>query len=387
MNRLLSVWIIVLLAGLLSGSCKQAAPPAPAEELKAPAAKATGSVSRAAWEQEWESVLAGARKEGALSFMGSVGGPFRDVGAEKHLKEKYGLTMDIIAGGASELIPKLVAERRAGILRGDVFILSTASMANGLKPSGLTESLDRIIFLPEALDPKAWYKGDVPWVDKDHNQIALLGLPMAPVVVNTEVVKPGEIKSYRDILNPKWKGRIALMDPTQSGAGTMWFQAMAEGIMDLNYLREFARQEPTITRTDRLMGEWVSRGRYPISVGLGNKIVEEFKRVGSPIESVIPAEGTYVYTSSGAIVMLKNPEHPNAAKLFVNWILTKEGITWLSRAYGGQSSRVDVPTDFLDQKQLRQPGVKYLNLDSEELAMKGPEYYKLAAEVFAGSLK
>lgn len=158
MGRLLWLSVLLLLVGSMFGGCQQSVPSA-AEATGAPAAKATAGVTKAAWEQQWDNVQAGARKEGQLSFMGSVGGPFRNLGVDKYLTQKFGLTMDIVAGGASELIPKLTAQRRAGITVGDVFMLSTSSMLNGLKPNDLTESLDQIVFLPEVLDPKAWYQG------------------------------------------------------------------------------------------------------------------------------------------------------------------------------------------------------------------------------------
>ncbi|MBI4332261.1 MAG: extracellular solute-binding protein [Chloroflexi bacterium] len=387
MNRLLLVSIIILLAGLLSGSCRQAVAPSPVEEEKGPAAGISTGASKPAWEQQWDNTTAEAKKEGKLVFIGSGGSALREVGMDKLLREKFGIAVELIGGGASEIIPKLVAERRAGLYLEDVFVLSTNSFINQLKPNGLTEPLDKMIILPEALDTKAWYNGDLPWVDKDHHQLALLAMPAATILINTELVKPDEIKSYRDLLNPKWKGKIVLVDPSQSGGGASWFSAMAEGIMDLNYLREFAKQEPVISRDDRLMGEWIARGKYPVSVGLGSKIVEEFRRAGAPIQVISAAEGTFVETASAALTVMKNPAHPNAAKLFANWILTREGITFMARAYGGQAARVDVPTDFLDPKQVRQPGVNYLDSNNEQYSIRKGEYLKVAAQIFAGSLK
>ncbi|MBI4332250.1 MAG: extracellular solute-binding protein [Chloroflexi bacterium] len=379
--------VIVLLLGLVSIGCVQTPPLAPADEGKTTASKATTTSSRPAWEQRWNDLAAAARKEGQLAIFGSVSGALRNIGLDKHLDQKFGLGVEFVGGKASEILPKLLATYRAGLYVGDIFILSPTTGMNQLKPAGVTEPLDQVIFLPEALDPKAYYKGELPWVDKDHHQLAMLAMPVAPIVINTDMVKPDEIKSYRDLLNPKWKGKIVMVDPTGAGAGNDWFSAMAEGIMDLNYLREFARQETVINRDSRLMAEWIARGRYPIIVGLKRDEVAEFQRVGAPIQMITPQEGTYVGTDSGGLVLLKNAAHPNASKLFVNWVMTREGQEFISRAYGGQSARVDVPTDFIDAKQVRQPGMNYLNTTTEEYALKLPGYYKVAAEMFASSLK
>ncbi len=387
MKRLLIVPVIVMLLGVFVLGCQPSAPPPKADAPATAAPTAAASVAKAAWEQRWDTTVAEARKEGKLVFIGSGGGALRDFGMDKALSEKFGLSLELIGGGASEVIPKLAAERRAGLYLEDVFILSTNSMINELKPGGLTQSLDSELFLPEAMDPKAWYKGEIPWIDKEHHQLALLAMPAGTILMNTDLVKPGEIKSYRDLLNPKWKGNIVLVDPTQSGGGASWFSAMAEGIMDVNFLREFAKQNPVISRNDQLSGEWVARGKYPISVGLGAKIVESFRKAGAPIQVASPAEGTFVETASAGLTILKNPAHPNAARLFANWIMTKEGILFMSKAYGGQSARVDVPTDFLDPLLVRQPGVKYLDSNNEAYTLKKAEYSKLAAEIFAASLK
>lgn len=386
MKRLLWASIAIMLVGSLLAGCQQSVPSA-AEATGGPAAKATAGASKPAWEQQWDNTVAEARKEGKLVFLGAGGAQLRDVGMDKTLNQQFGLTLELVGGRASEITTKIVAEQRAGIYSGDIFLLSAITFINLLKPNGLTESLDHVIFLPEALNPKAWYKGELPWIDKDHHQLGLLAVPVATVLINTDMVKPAEIKSFRDLLNPRWKGKIVLVDPTQLGAGAEWFSAMAEGIMDLNYMRELAKQEPVVTRDDRLAVEWVARGKYPITIGPATRIVEEFKVAGAPIKAFSPVEGTYVGTSSAALTVLKNPVHPNAAKLFANWIMTREGITWVSKAYGGQSARVDAPTDFLDPDQLRQPGMKYLDSSNEEYSMRQAQYLKLSAEVFAGSLK
>ncbi|MBI4330138.1 MAG: extracellular solute-binding protein [Chloroflexi bacterium] len=386
MNRLLWISLIILVVGSASLGCREATQPPPSE-AGTPLAKVAAPASKAAWELQWDTTVAEARKEGKLLFLGSIGGAFKDIGLDRYLHEKFGITMDIMAGGASELIPKMESERRAGLYLEDVFLLSPGTMVNSLKPAGLTQSLDQILFLPEVLDPRAWYKGELPWVDKEHHQLNLLAMPIGGVAINTELVKPEEIKSYRDLLSPKWKGKMVLVDPTQSGGGLVWFTAMAEGIMDLNYLRELARQEPVISRNDRLMVEWVARGRYPVLLGIRTDLVAEMQRAGAPIQFMSLADGAYVSTSSGGLTVLKNPSHPNASKLFANWILTKEGGTWVSKAFGGQSTRVDVPTDAVDPKQLRQPGVKYIDGSTEQFALKQWELMKVAQEIFSSSLK
>ncbi len=328
-----------------------------------------------------------ARKEGKLVIVSGAAAALRKVGMDKNLADKFGITVEYTAGLPSEVIPKVLAERRAGLYLEDIILSGGTNIIGVLKPAGVLEPLDEILFLPESMDPKAWYKGEVPWVDKEHLVVATLAIPKSSVIINTNQLKREDIKSYRDLLDPKWKGRIILSDPTKAGNGSGWFSGIMEGIMDLDYLRAFAKQQPVISRDERQMLEWVSQGKYPILVGGREEVMVEFVRAGAPIELMNPREGTYVTTSSAAVTMLKNAPHPNAAKLFANWMLTKEGGTFFSLAFGGQSGRVDVPTDHIDPSQLREPGVKYINSSNEEYALRQNDYLKLAQQIFADQLK
>ena len=80
--------------------------------------------------------------------------------------------------------------------------------------------------------------------------------------------------------------------------------------------------------------------------------------------------------------MVKKAPHPNAAKVFINWILSKEGQIFYSRALGVQSARLDVPTDFQDPLSVRQPGIKYFNASTEEVLLSEPEHRKIIIEIF-----
>ena len=97
---------------------------------------------------------------------------------------------------------------------------------------------------------------------------------------------------------------------------------------------------------------------------------------------MIPKEGTYLSGSTGDVGIINRAPHPNAARLFANWLLTKEGQTLWSKAELVQSARLDVPTDFLPVEKIRDPKVKYLWADSEEFLLQQPEQGKIAREIF-----
>lgn len=86
--------------------------------------------------------------------------------------------------------------------------------------------------------------------------------------------------------------------------------------------------------------------------------------------------------------MINKPAHPNAAKVFLNWFLSREGQTVFTRAHGGHSARIDVPTEGLDPDLVRKPGVKYfVGADSEAFLIKEDKTRELATDIFGHLMK
>ncbi len=257
---------------------------------------------------------------------------------------------------------------------------------DSLGPEGAADPLDSVLTLPEVLDKKAWWGGDYIWVDPSHFHMMFLALPRAPLTINTDYVKSDDIKSYRDLLVPKWKGKITCFDPTISGAGREIFALLGD-VMGKDYLKQLGDQQPVITRDRRLPMEWVARGKYPIGIGIGPDVQLEFKNLGAPTRTVTPAEGTFISGSGGGVLLMNKAPNHNAAQVFVNWLLSREGQTAASKAYGGQSAREDVPTDFLDPEVIRQPGVKYKPTFDLAYLREADSYAKIAQEMWAPLMK
>jgi len=370
----LSLFILSVLFVIGSASSTGAAP-----------AKATVRVSPAKnnWKQEWDKCLSGAKKEGHVVVASSIGQEVRNA-LGKAFTGKYGVEVEFIQGKPTELIPKVMAERRAGIFSVDLFVGGPGGIDSVLAPAGVLELVGNELLLPEVLDKKAWWEGELLWIDQEQRyHLVFLADIHYPITINTNLVKNDEIKSYRDLLNPKWKGKIAWFDPTVAGAGLAAFIGLAN-LMDIQFLRDLGKQELIFTRDLRSQGEWVARGKYPIGIGVKYELLTEFIQAGIPI-SVNPAtEGAFV-TSAG-IALMKNAPNPNAAKLFLNWLLSREGQIVASKAYGRQSAREDVPTDFLGKFGVRKPGVQYVKVD-RITAQKGKEYEKIAQEMWGHLMK
>lgn len=303
-------------------------------------------------------------------------------------KNRYGINLEIVSGRGGELMTKLIAERRAGVFYGDVIITGTNTFFGQTEPEGIADLLEPALILPEILDSKNWYGGDLNWGDKGKKSLQIFAFPMPNVAINTGLVKPGEIKGLRDLLNPKWKGKIIMNDPTISGSGLKGFSVLAFQILDLDYFRQLARQEPLITRDQRQQTEWLAQGKYPVLVFPILPQLTPFKQAGAPVDSVLAEEGTYITRSGGAVSLISRAAHPGAASVLINWIFSKEGLTHISKNTGSQSSRIDIPTDFLDSTIVRQPGVKYFTeADSKEWTARDDDFKKAALEIFKNLLK
>ncbi len=343
---------------------------------------AAGPVKAAAppWEQEWAGWLAKAKKEGKLTIYTTAGSEVRQA-LQNGFSKKYGLEIETVSGRGGELTQKIETERRAGLYLADVYMGGPTTMLNVLKPAGVLERIEPLLILPEVRERTAWVGGRLPFLDKDGALVGVRFSPQTYLTVNTTLVKEGEIKSLRNLLEPKWKGRIAMQDPTVEGIAQEILAMVGEKIMDWNYVEKLARQEPVILRDDRLLGEWVARGKYPLGFGLKIDVIKELAKAGAPLGFPVLEEGTHVSPGAGCFSLLGKSPHPFAKRIFVNWLLSKEGMTIYSRASMTGSARLDVPTDHLPESEIRKPAIKYAVADGAFYLTK-PEFETRLKAIF-----
>lgn len=344
-------------------------------------APAIATVTKPAWEGEWQKALETVKKEGRLVIYGAPLGETR-LALMETFRKTYGIPVEYIGAMESLIAEKSLTERRAGIYLSDVYIGGAGSGLNILKANKAFDPLEPLLLLPEVTDTKIWWGEKLPWVDKEKFLLAFLGYVNWPFAINSELVRSEEIKSFRDVLNPKWKGKMVMSDPVFTGTGRFFFGGMGMQIMGIEYMRELAKQEPIITRDWRQQAEWVARGKYAIAVAPYPAYILEFMNAGAPIKFIIPVEGSYLTAGSGNVAFFNKAPHPGAAKVFINWLLSKEGQTLFSKTYIRQSLRVDLPTDYLDPEILRQPGVKYASTMGEDYILQEPKNNELAREIF-----
>ncbi len=341
--------------------------------------------------QDWNSLVDAAKKEGKVVIYTSWGPPTR-MAITKAFKAKYGIDVEFsLFSRTSELLAKVQTEERAGLHLADVFGAGSNAFYSLLKPAGVLGAMEPMLVLPEVIDGRNWRSGRVPFLDKEKTFIAMVSVLQRNIFYNTDMVKKGEITDYLDILKPRYKGKIIMNDPTITGAGGDFMIHLSVNIWDLArakaYLTQLVgQQQIVIERDNRIQVESVARGKYPIGLAPNTDTLTNLLNAGAPLDVVYFKQGVREGAAAGDIGVPTKQAHPNAAKLFVNWLLTKEGQTVFSKGFGNPSRRTDVTSEGFNLMFLPQPGEK-LFPESEEYMRRANEVLKMAKQVISAANK
>jgi iron(III) transport system substrate-binding protein len=311
------------------------------------------------WQAEWERVLQAAKQEGVVSLLGTTGVDVRDA-LTLPFQKAYGIQVDYFGGSGSQQATRVSAERRAGKYAWDIFVGGTTTGFTSMIPIKAFDSLDPALILPDVKDPKNWRGGGIEFVDPGRQMAVMTPTHRVILIVNSAAVDPNSFKSYKDLLNPKWKGQIAIDDPRRSGPGQASFTFFyLHPELGPDFIRALARQELTVFRDPSQLVNLVGQGKYPILIGPRDTMLADALKRSLPISIVNPRtvrEGSDISPASGNVAMFNRAPHPNAAKVYINWLLSKEGQTDHARALGTVSSRLDVPLDNAEPWKVPQPG-------------------------------
>lgn len=378
--------IIVTFMFLAAAACRSGGPPAESKETVSTKVEMQPVSQGQTWEAEWNRTIAQAKKEGKVFVYATS--QVRD--AFKVFKDKYGIEVEVVVGRGGEISTRLLGEKRASLSLADVYQGGATTLMTAIKLAGVLSSMDKILVLPEVLDESKWLNSRIPYVDKEKMVISFIAGTDPDYVVNTNLVRLDELKNYMDVLNPKWKGKIVMNDPTTAGSGLKWFGLVVRASLGMEkgkeYMRNLAKQEPAITRDQRLQMDWLAMGKYAIAIAPQRELIDEFQKLGARIAPVELFEIADISPGSGNVALINNAPHPNAARLFINWLLTKEGQTAYVQVFGSPSARLDVPTTGLDPTTIPDPKKKYFVPD-DGFYLGQTEMRELAVEIFGPLLR
>jgi iron(III) transport system substrate-binding protein len=309
---------------------------------------ASAQVVTSAVNQQWQKIVDAGQKEGKVTVSIPATAEMRKQ-VEDSFKKKFGIDVEVFTARGSAAVRRMADEFRAGVRYFDLHIGGSNSAVSGLLDEGVLDPIEPWMVLPEVKDPKYWWGGHM-WVDNAKRYIyAFQAYITESLWCNTDLVKPNEIRSLDDFLNPKWKGKIGFLDPRSPGAGdSNWsFLWSAKGE---EYLKKLVAQDLLLGRDQRVLAESLAKGRVAVMIGLTYYSYAPFIKAGLPIKSLpMMKEGTFGTAGSGNLAIIKSPAHPNATKVFVNWLLSREGQEVVPRALGQATRRLDVDTQWLKQ--------------------------------------
>jgi iron(III) transport system substrate-binding protein len=373
---------------LFSAGCQTAQPPPSTGAASSTPARsstpggAAGDSPPADWQPQWDALVAAARQEGTVVLGGAPPTPETRQELPEAFKRRFGVTMEYLAtttGSTADVVNKAVAERSAGQHTIDVIVGGSDPLYSVGYPEKLFDPIPPALIHPEATDPARWTGGKVWYMDPDQQYILRLSNQVSlQLSVNTDSVNPAEFKSWRDLLDPRYTGRISAFDygvpSTGSVVGLFLFEMLGEDYVKALY----QGQRVTLSQDARQIGDWLARGTYPITLGLGARDIEALRREGFPIAVALtglPDAPSYLTAGFGLAVLVNQAPHPNAAKLLVNWLAMPEGQEVWNRTQRLVSVRTDLDNSWAPDYIIPKPGVQYVdNYEWERtLTKRGPD--------------
>ena len=347
--------------------------------------------SKPAWQDAWEKTIAAAKKEGRLNFY--VGRYGSEPLLNEFRKEFPEIKLVTVNGAGNTLGTRIIAEARAGNVLADLFSGGANTNYEILYEGKALDSIKSTLILPEVLDESKWYEGRHRYTDPEqrHVFIYIANPSSSGFYYNTTQVNPKEFKSYWDLVAPKWKGKYVSQEPTNTGLGASMQFYYYHPELGAEYIKRlFGDMQPTFGRDRRQITDWLAQGRYALCVGCRDTARAKSQGLAvDELDNVDWKEGVQLTSGGGSMSLIKGAPNPNAAKVFVNWFLSRRGQIALQKyndLYGEDppnSRRMDIPKDVLVPVNRMVSGKKYFDVSDPKYADMTP-LFNLIKEIIRG---
>lgn len=366
MRKLSSGAALLVAILVLMAACAPQPPPTRAPTAPPPTAAApTPAVAPAPKPEDtqWQRVAKAAQQEGKLImydasfFVGDL-----RIAIPKAFKERTGISAEVlVTGGSSATIQRLQVEQRTGMSVADVFASGGLSGPRMIS-LGFTQEVARA--LPSLKDKGVFITDPV---FSPGGEAVIFGTTLLGVAANSKLVQPGEIKSYKDLMNPKYRGKIIIRDPRLGSGGSAFTLGTFRHLklLDDDFLRNLVKQQEVVMwgGGESEVAQMIARGEYMVNMGAGIDIFYASLTVeGAPVMPVYMQEGTV--GDIGVIQMSKQAPHPNSARVFIDWLLTAEGQSVYHKVRATSPMRKDVP-NFMPPALTKEPMPKFIPITWE----------------------
>ena len=314
---------------------------------------------------DWQRTLAAAQKEGRLAIAGppELANPFTD-----GFLRDTGIQIDYLGTDARDRSSRVGREIRSGSVTIDIAFLGSADLP--LVKEGFFDDEASRLMLPGVTDPKNWRDGALKWVDNTKQYMLQTAAYISAVpIYDGNEVKPGELTSWKQLLDPKFKGKIVAYDPRSGGPG-MLVAGYIGATFGMDFLKSlYLGQEVVYSLNTRQMTEWIARGVE--IVGLGVPAADYSALTSAGITNLVAADfpdGPGALTGGFSVILApKGGPHPNATTVFLNWYASRPAQEAYAKALNVISRRTDVPVgSTVPAFTVPKPGVTYQDQYSED---------------------
>ena len=307
-----------------------------------------------------------AKKEGTVMWYTSLALP-SSTSIAHFFELKYpGMDVRVHRTGSQRVLQRVMQEAAAGVQTVDVIHTSDAGHFVLLKEKGML-----LKYAPQGTMPfPAGFK------DKDGFYFGMRAT-LSVIADNPKLISDKDApRTWKDLLNPKWKGKMVSGHPGYSGIIMTHVLALVN-LYGWDYFRDLAKNSLHVVQSANDPAGVVASGERPVGVNGAEYFYYKTQKQGNPIKIIYPSEGIPLVVSPVAVA--KDAPHPNAAKLFVDYIFSKESQQLLADKEGLYTGhpQVTYPADKPKLKDL-----KLLSVEADELEKRNAEIKKRFIEYF-----
>ncbi|HEV8722983.1 MAG TPA: extracellular solute-binding protein [Candidatus Binatia bacterium] len=350
------------------------------------------AAEKPSWQLDWEKTLQAAKQEGQISIYAALG-PYHPQIFAEFQKDYPEIKATVTHGSSNRISPRLFAERRAGKYLADTYLGGPTSLYSFYK-NDLFDPLASILVLPEVVDTSLWWERKHFYIEPERKYIFINEGSVSgfTITYNTQLAKPAEFKSYWDLFQPKWKGKIVSLDARDPGFGASELRFLYyHPELGPEFIRRlFGEMHAVLSREHQQAINWVGAGKVTLCVFCRDGFASHAKAQGLPVDYINHndlKEMPRLRGSASAITLVNKAPHPNAAKVFINWFLSRRGQIVYQDSHGDRDSlRTDIPKDKIPAAQRRLPDRKYFFVDGPEFIDVKPAV-KIIDEALAGKIR
>lgn len=304
---------------------------------------AIGDVSAQGVPAEWQQTIEKARGQKLIVI--NQGNAAFDAAFDTFTK-KFGIAVESNVTRPSAAIARIRTEQNNKLYLADIWWALTGIMTSVAAPAGMFEPFEDYLVLPEVKDPANWRHPDYIYGDRLRTVFLHTNELSPNTFRNRDVLPDLKIESYDSLLDPRLKGRIALRDASNPNAGSNGLAPLYKARGEAYLLKFLNDQQPRIFENPEQLDNSLIRGQVAVAIGGQNSSLSQCRKDGG-CQNIDQIE-SFTSASSRGIAIFKNRPNPEAAKVFVNWLLSKEGQELLVREWqkanqtGAVSMRKDV---------------------------------------------